>query len=170
MSGRGIHHAVQKLLGECHGGRADGQHALAGLKIRQRLDGFLGAVTEILAHGPVEVDIHEARQGVQTLCVQHLLALFRGGKGHDAAIADDDGPALKRVARSIDQCILKDHNRLRASSSATRMQSGCICRMEPGHSGVTGPETTALTALALARPLATTSTLRACMMVLMPMV
>ena len=62
------------------------------------------------------------------------------------------------------------YSRLRASSSATRMQSGCICRMEPGHSGVTGPETTALTALAFARPLATTSTLRACMMVLMPMV
>ena len=62
------------------------------------------------------------------------------------------------------------HRRLRASSSATRVQSGCSCRMEPGHSGVTGPDTTALTAFALARPLATTSTLRACMMVLMPMV
>ena len=63
-----------------------------------------------------------------------------------------------------------NYSRLSASSSATRMQSGCICRMEPGHSGVTGPETTALTALAFARPLATTRTLRACMMVLMPMV
>ena len=62
------------------------------------------------------------------------------------------------------------HRRLRASSSATRVQSGCSCRMEPGHSGVTGPDTTALTAFALAKPLATTSTLRACMMVLMPMV
>ena len=62
------------------------------------------------------------------------------------------------------------HRRLRASSSATSVQSGCSCRMEPGHSGVTGPDTTALTAFALARPLATTSTLRACMMVLMPMV
>ena len=62
------------------------------------------------------------------------------------------------------------YSRLRASSSATRMQSGCIWRMEPGHSGVTGPDITALTALAFARPLATTSTLRACMMVLMPMV
>ena len=62
------------------------------------------------------------------------------------------------------------YSRLRASSSATRVQSGCSCKIEPGHSGVTGPETTALTALALARPLATTSTLRACMMVLMPMV
>ena len=62
------------------------------------------------------------------------------------------------------------HRRLRASSSATSVQSGCSCRMEPGHSGVTGPDTTALTAFALARPLATTSTLRACMIVLMPMV
>ena len=62
------------------------------------------------------------------------------------------------------------HRRLRASSSATSVQSGCSCRMEPGHSGVTGPDTTALTAFALARPLATTSTLQACMMVLMPMV
>ena len=62
------------------------------------------------------------------------------------------------------------HRRLKASSSATSVQSGCSCRMEPGHSGVTGPDTTALTAFALAKPLATTSTLRACMMVLMPMV
>ena len=63
-----------------------------------------------------------------------------------------------------------DQRRLSASSSATRVQSGCIWRMEPGHSGVTGPVTTALTACALFKPLATTSTFRACMMVLMPMV
>ena len=170
VSGCGIHDAVQDLFGECHGGGADGQHALAGLKIRQRLDGFFLAVTEILAHGTVEVDIHEARQGIEALCVQNFLALLGGSKGHNAALPDDDAPLFKRVAGSVDQSILNDHNRLRASSSATRMQSGCICRMEPGHSGVTGPETTALTALALARPLATTSTLRACMMVLMPMV
>ena len=77
----------------------------------RHLDGLLGAVAEILAHRPVEVDIHKARQGVQPLGVQHLFALFRGGKGHDAAIADDDGAALKGVARGIDQCILKDHTK-----------------------------------------------------------
>lgn len=59
----------------------------------------------------MEMDIHKARQGVQPLGIQHLLALFRGGKGHDAAIADDDGAALKGVARGIDQCILKDHTK-----------------------------------------------------------
>ena len=111
MGGSGVHYLVQDLLGVGHGGGADGQHALAGLKIRQRLDGLLGAVAEILAHCPVEVDIHKARQGVQPLGVQHLFALFRGGKGHDAAIADDDGAALKGVARGIDQCILKDHTK-----------------------------------------------------------
>ena len=111
MGSSGVHHLVQKLLRVGHGGGANGQHALAGLEICQRLDGLLGAVAEILAHCPVEVDIHKARQGVQTLGVQHLLALFRGGKGHDAAIADDDGAALKGVARGIDQCILKDHTK-----------------------------------------------------------
>ena len=111
MGGSGVHHLVQKLLRVGHGSRADGQHALAGLKISQRLDGLLGAVAEILAHRPVEMDIHKTRQGVQPLGVQHLLALFRGGKGHDAAIADDDGAALKGVARGIDQCILKDHTK-----------------------------------------------------------
>ena len=111
MGGSGVHYLVQDLLGVGHGGGADGQHALAGLKIRQRLDGLLGAIAEILAHCPVEVDIHKARQGVQPLGVQHLFALFRGGKGHDAAIADDDGAALKGVARGIDQCILKDHTK-----------------------------------------------------------
>ena len=111
MGGSGVHHLVQDLFRVGHGGGADGQHALAGLEIRQRLDGLLGAVAEILAHSPVEVDIHKARQGVQTLGVQHLLALFRGGKGHDAAIADDDGAALKGMARGIDQCILKDHTK-----------------------------------------------------------
>ena len=109
MGGSSVHHLVQDLLGIGHGGGADGQHTLACLEIRQRLDGLLGAVAEILAHRPVEMDIHKARQGVQPLGIQHLLALFRGGKGHDAAIADDDGAALKGVARGIDQCILKDH-------------------------------------------------------------
>ena len=109
MGGSSVHHLVQDLLGIGHGSRADSQHTLAGLEIRQRLDGLLGAVAEILAHCPVEMDIHKARQGVQPLGVQHLLALFRGGKGYDAAIADDDSAALKGVARGIDQCILKDH-------------------------------------------------------------
>ena len=111
MGGSGVHHLVQDLFRVGHGGGADGQHTLAGFKIRQRLDGLLGAIAEILAHCPVEVDIHKTRQGVQTLGIQHLLALLRGGKGHDAAIADDDGAALKGVARGIDHCILKDHTK-----------------------------------------------------------
>ena len=111
VGGSGVHHMVQEFLRVGHGGGTDGQHALAGLKIGQGLDGFLGAVAEVLAHCPVEVDIHKARQGVQTLGVQHLLALLRGGKGHDAAIADDDGTLLKGMARGINQCILKDHTK-----------------------------------------------------------
>ena len=170
VGGSSIHDVVQELFGVGHGCRADGQHALAGFKIRQRLDRFLGAVAEVLAHGPVEVDIHQTRQGIGTLGVYDLFAFFRLGKRHDAAIPDDDAAGFKDMAGGVNVRIADDHNRLSASSSATRVQSGCICRMEPGHSGVTGPLTTALTALALARPLATTRTLRACMMVLMPMV
>ena len=111
VGGSGVHHMVQEFLRVGHGGGTDGQHTFACLKIRQRLDGLLGAVAEILAHCPVEMDVYKARQGVQTLGVQHFLAFFRGGKGHDAAIADDDGAALKGVARGIDQCILKDHTK-----------------------------------------------------------
>ena len=60
--------------------------------------------------------------------------------------------------------------RLAASASRTMVQSGCICRMEAGTSGVTGPKKARLMISALPAPLATSSTLRACMMVLMPMV
>ena len=64
----------------------------------------------------------------------------------------------------------EDQIRLRASSSPTRMKSGCSCRMLAGTSGVTGPKKAFLTISALPTPLTTISTLRACMMVRMPMV
>ena len=101
VGGRGIHDAVQDLFGECHGGGADGQHALAGLKIRQRLDGFFLAVTEILAHGTVEVDIHEARQGIEALCVQNFFALLGGSKGHNAALPDNDAPPFQTCGGGV---------------------------------------------------------------------
>ena len=64
----------------------------------------------------------------------------------------------------------EDQIRLSASSSPTSTKSGCICRMLAGTSGVTGPKKAFLTISALAAPLTTSSTLRACMMVRMPMV
>ena len=70
-------------------------------------------------------------------------------------------------ARSLNR---EDQIRLRASSSPTRMKSGCSCRMLAGTSGVTGPKKAFLTISALPTPLTTISTLRACMMVRMPMV
>ena len=109
MGGGGIHHAVQDLLGEGHGGGTDGQHALAGLKICQRLDGLLGAVAEILAHGPVEVDIHKARQGVKALGVEYLFALLRGAEGDDAALPDEDASLFKGVAGRINESIFYQH-------------------------------------------------------------
>ena len=51
----------------------------------------------------------ETRQGIQALGVDHLFARFRGGKGHDAPVADEQRTALKGVARRINQCILNDH-------------------------------------------------------------
>ena len=56
------------------------------------------------------------------------------------------------------------------TQSPTSVKSGCICRMLAGTSGVTGPKNAFLMISALPLPLATMSTLRACMMVLMPMV
>ena len=76
-------------------------------------------------------------------------------------------PAGVPVLQSLNK---EDQIRLRASSSATRMKSGCICRMLAGTSGVTGPKKAFLTISALPAPLTTISTLRACMMVRMPMV
>src|SRR5699024_5714599 len=55
VGGGRVHDAVQDLFRIGHGGGADGEDALAGLEIGQGLDGFLGAVAEIVAHGPVEV-------------------------------------------------------------------------------------------------------------------
>ena len=76
-------------------------------------------------------------------------------------------PAGVPVPRSLNK---EDQIRLRASSSPTRMKSGCSCRMLAGTSGVTGPKKAFLTISALPLPFATMSTLRACMIVLMPMV
>ena len=76
-------------------------------------------------------------------------------------------PAGVPVLQSLNK---EDQIRLRASSSPTRMKSGCSCRMLAGTSGVTGPKKAFLTISALPAPLTTISTLRACMMVRMPMV
>ena len=43
--------------------------------------------------------------------VEKDLIIRDGCAKDDAAIADDDGAALKGVARGIDQCILKDHTK-----------------------------------------------------------
>ena len=75
-----------------------------------------------------------------------------------------------RRCSGVPRFIRNDQIRLRASSSPTRMKSGCSCRMLAGTSGVTGPKKAFLTISALPAPLTTISTLRACMMVRMPMV
>ena len=80
---------------------------------------------------------------------------------------DTGTPAGVPVLQSLNR---EDQIRLRASSSPTRMKSGCSCRMLAGTSGVTGPKKAFLTISALPAPLTTISTLRACMMVRMPMV
>ena len=87
----------------------------------------------------------------------------------EAEIDYEIGPdeSLEPVPRSLNK---ENQIRLRASSSATRMKSGCSCRMLAGTSGVTGPKKAFLTISALPAPLTTISTLRACMMVRMPMV
>jgi len=66
--------------------------------------------------------------------------------------------------------VFLDQTRLRAASSATRVKSGCICRMEAGTSGVTGPKKDYLMISALSLPEAISRTLRAFMMVPTPMV
>ena len=58
----------------------------------------------------------------------------------------------------------------RAASSPTRITSLCICRIEAGTSGVTGPKKALRTMSALSSPLTTTRIFLACMIVLIPMV
>ena len=100
----------------------------------------------------------------------------KGGIWYRVAMTERGLPLQKRntgtpagvpVLRSLNK---ENQIRLRASSSATRMKSGCSCRMLAGTSGVTGPKKAFLTISALPAPLTTISTLRACMMVRMPMV
>ena len=96
----------------------------------------------------------------------------KDGEGEDAircapAKRNTGTPAGVPVLQNLNK---EDQIRLRASSSPTRMKSGCICRMLAGTSGVTGPKKAFLTISALPAPLTTISTLRACMMVRMPMV
>ncbi len=100
----------------------------------------------------------------------------KGGIWHRVAMTERVLPLQKRntgtpagvpVPRSLNK---ENQIRLRASSSPTRMKAGCSCRMLAGTSGVTGPKKAFLTISALPAPLTTISTLRACMMVRMPMV
>ena len=123
MGGGSIHHAVQDLFRESHSGGADGQHTLTGLKIGQGLDGFFIAVTEILAHGTVEVDIHQARQSVSALGIHDLFAFLRLCKGHDAPLPDGQAPLLKGVAGGINQSIFDDHSIGLLTSQALRASS-----------------------------------------------
>ncbi len=61
-----------------------------------------------LPHGTVEVDIHEARQGIEALCVQNFFAFAPPRMGQqrafldNAALPDNDAPPpfteIKRVA------------------------------------------------------------------------
>ena len=126
----------------------------------------------------VEVDIHQTRQGVGALGIDDLLVFQCRGAKDDAPVTDDQIFFHKAAAVAEHLGIFDNHSsqtsclqiRLRASSSPTRMKSGCICRMLAGTSGVTGPKKAFLMISALPAPLATISTLRACMMVLMPMV
>ena len=96
----------------------------------------------------------------------------KDGEGEDAIRCAPSKKEHRNARRcsGVPRFIRNDQIRLRASSSATRMKSGCICRMLAGTSGVTGPKKAFLTISALPAPLTTISTLRACMMVRMPMV
>ena len=53
--------AVQHLLGERHGSRYDIRHAHRCFIGRHRVDGLSRAVTEVLAHAAMEMNIRQAR-------------------------------------------------------------------------------------------------------------
>ena len=110
LVGRGhVHDAVQDLLAERHGCGADGQHALARLKISDGLQAGLVGVAEIVTDCAVEMDVHQTRQRIGTARVNDILALLRGRAKDDAAIADDEVLFHKAAAVAVDFCIFDNH-------------------------------------------------------------
>ena len=79
----------------------DGQDTPAGLKVRDGLEACLVGVAEVVAYGPVEVDVYQARQGQQALGVQGFLPVHRGRFG-DPALPDDQIPLPELVIRAVD--------------------------------------------------------------------
>ena len=110
VGGGHVHDAVQDLFAEGHGGGADGEHAFAGLKVGNRLQAFGVGVAEIMAHRTVEVDVHQAGQGVQAIGVDDLLTGFGHGMGHDAAVADHQILHSKGVLRGIYLGVANNHS------------------------------------------------------------
>ena len=108
---RRVHDAAQDLLAVGHGGGADGKHAFAGFKVRQRLDGLLAGVAEIVAYRAVEMQVQQARQGIQALRVDDLLIQLRRCAEHDPAAADDDVPLGKHVLRGVNHCVFDNHGK-----------------------------------------------------------
>ena len=104
-----VHDAVQDLLAERHGCGADGQHALARLKISDGLQAGLVGVAEIVTDCAVEMDVHQTRQRIGTARVNDILALLRGRAKDDAAIADDEVLFHKAAAVAVDFCIFDNH-------------------------------------------------------------
>ena len=105
-----IHDAVQDLLAEGHRGGADGQNALARLKIRDGLQACRIGIAEIMTDRAVEMDIHQTRQRVGTARVNDILALQRGCAKDDAAVTDDKVFLYKAAAVAVNFCIFDDHS------------------------------------------------------------
>ena len=112
MGRRGIRNAAQNLLAVGHGGRADCQDALAGLKVRQRLDGLLAGVTEIMPDCAVKMQIQQSGQGVQALRIDDFLVQLRSCAKHNALVPDDKILPDKRLLRRVYQCIFDNHGKI----------------------------------------------------------
>ena len=65
--------AVQHLLGERHGSRYDIRHAHRCFIGRHRVDGLSRAVTEVLAHAAMEMNIRKTRYGIASASIYLFL-------------------------------------------------------------------------------------------------
>lgn len=123
------------------------------------------------------MDVHQTRQRIGTARVNDILALLRGRAKDDAAIADDEVLFHKAAAVAVDFCILiiiavflRKSDLAQGFLVADQNEVGVHLQDAGGDLRRDGAEERLLTMSALPLPLATIRTLRACMIVLMPMV
>ena len=129
---RVLHHLEKLILCDGHRRRTHGGDTDRSLVLRDHIQRLFRAIAHICAHAPVEVYIHEARNHVEAVCIDHLLI---SALRSESAIGHSDILRFEAMLRCIYLCTLYKHSSqlpssalysstlLSAASSATRVTS-----------------------------------------------